>query len=167
LREVVIALSLALLAFVFPIAQAESDKGEALDNPLGQYRILAMCMINDENLSPDRVIAIYKSIDWAEFLERDLLLVEITSKGINTVLGKQRTSSNGVKVATWNRVKHTDQDKLVKKVACQDNFDFVLIGKDTSVKKRWQGFLPLDDLYETIDAMPMRRHEMSQRKKRD
>ena len=48
-------------------------------------------------------------------------------------------------------------------VNCTDKKEFVLIGKDTGVKKRWEDTLPISDLFQTIDAMPMRQYEMRTR----
>jgi len=40
--------------------------------------------------------------------------------------------------------------------------EYVLIGKDGGEKRRWQDSLPRGELFDTIDAMPMRQYEMRQ-----
>ena len=40
------------------------------------------------------------------------------------------------------------------------NFEMVLIGLDGGIKLRKKDFLPMEDLFSTIDAMPMRIQEM-------
>ncbi|MCC5919666.1 MAG: DUF4174 domain-containing protein [Cyclobacteriaceae bacterium] len=43
--------------------------------------------------------------------------------------------------------------------------ELILIGLDGQVKRRFQGFTQLDDIYELIDQMPMRQQEIRRRKK--
>ena len=42
-----------------------------------------------------------------------------------------------------------------------DGFEVLLVGKDGGVKLRQETPLSVDDLFATIDAMPMRQREMA------
>ena len=46
----------------------------------------------------------------------------------------------------------------------EDEFRYILIGKDGGVKLNKKEFVPNKDLYSIIDAMPMRQREMRERK---
>lgn len=78
-----------------------------------------------------------QQIDWAGYEERHITIVEI---------------------------KHTKlPDSRIGGIAqCNNKREYVLIGKDQTRKKRWDEYPTNDDLYATIDAMPMRRVEMRQ-----
>jgi hypothetical protein len=45
-----------------------------------------------------------------------------------------------------------------------DEFAVVLVGKDGGEKKRWQGYAPVPEIKDVIDAMPMRKREMQARR---
>jgi len=53
--------------------------------------------------------------------------------------------------------------RLARIARCENKLEYVLIGKDTTQKQRWDLFPSNDELYSLIDAMPMRRYEMRQR----
>jgi len=103
---------------------------------------------------------LYQTLDWKGFEERDLLMIELTSEESYIV-------SQGLISGSETTIKQSlfDDTKLRDRVICKSATDFVLIGKDTGIKKRWNELPSLVDIYNTIDAMPMRRFEMRQTKK--
>lgn len=96
-----------------------------------------------------------QKIDQDEFSERDIAMVEINDEAATFV-----AKSTG---GEFHFTPLADAENLIRRATCSENKEFVLIGKDTGVKERWQKTLPLNELYEVIDAMPMRRFEMLQR----
>ena len=52
---------------------------------------------------------------------------------------------------------------LRDRFAPREGFTILLVGKDTTEKLRRREMLSVDELFETIDAMPMRRREMRRR----
>lgn len=123
-------------------------------SPLGKNRILILCSLKngDEKI----VKKIYESTNWYEFAERDTTFVEISKNAVESVLGTKTT----------NRARHHDYgNELRRRANCNDDLEFVLIGKDTGVKARWTDDFTQEDLFSRIDAMPMRRYEMQEKKK--
>jgi len=53
-------------------------------------------------------------------------------------------------------------DALRRRFDPEDGFTVILVGKDTTKKLRRGDVLDADDLFSTIDAMPMRQREMRQ-----
>ncbi len=131
--------------------------------PLGEYRILALCLQNDAEIIAGRTVSHATLHDWEGYAERDLILVEIRKNTIHSLVGKATKQVNEKAITSWTRTAHVDSDRLRRVANCQREWDWVLIGKDTTVKKRWRNFVVSEDLYETIDAMPMRRYEMKTR----
>jgi hypothetical protein len=84
--------------------------------------------------------------DAAGFRNRDLTVIEIVER---------RVLING------DRVRWLDSFAMRSLFEVEDNeFTTILIGKDGGVKMRRDGLMPTDALFDTIDAMPMRRQEM-------
>lgn len=54
-------------------------------------------------------------------------------------------------------------NRLESITRCENALEYVLIGKDETQKNRWYLFPSENDLFQVIDAMPMRRFEMRQR----
>lgn len=111
----------------------------------GENRIVSLCNGHWESID----------IDLNEFVERDIAMAEIND-GYATFVTKDK---NGKVYLT----PIADAESLVRRTACAEDTDFILIGKDSRVKKRWRQTLPMDDLFQTIDAMPMRQYEMKTR----
>ena len=78
----------------------------------------------------------------SEFEERDMVLLEIVAGGDDVVDG-----------AALRARFHVDEAA----------FAAVLIGKDGTAKGHWTEPVELRELWELIDAMPMRQREMEQR----
>lgn len=104
------------------------------DDLASRQRILIVC--NKPKMPID--------LDWPEFDDRDLIVIR------NPTSHAFRSPDSFSK-------------RVEKRRFCQDIAEFVLIGKDGWEKKRWQNELPIQDLFETIDAMPMRRLELETR----
>ena len=82
------------------------------------------------------------------FVERDLTVVEVVQHSV-LVDGRPDSSLRAAELRALYDISKVD-------------FATVLIGKDGGEKMRRNGLMPLDTLFETIDAMPMRRQEMRQ-----
>jgi len=109
---------------------------------LGEHRLIVACQKNWTTAQ----------IDWPGFAERDVALFE----NLNGVTKRVSQDATG-------QVQRTALDRsgyFDALVDCTHKSEFVLIGKDGGVKKRWMRTLPLAELFQTIDAMPMRRSEM-------
>lgn len=115
-------------------------------------RILAFC----DNPASDQSLLLAErvrpTIDWVGFTERDLVLVEVIGETTHPIIS--------LKDGQRDRVERVLLNDFQPKEICRKDFEFVLIGRDRAVKKRWQGFLSVEDLFQTIDAMPMRRFEI-------
>ncbi|WP_189585000.1 DUF4174 domain-containing protein [Litorimonas cladophorae] len=130
---------------------AETSKGNVVslqDAP----RILAFC----DNPASDQSLLLAErvrpTIDWVGFNERDLVLVEVIGDTTHPIIS--------LKDGQRDRVEQVLLNDFQPKEICREDFEFVLIGRDGAVKKRWQKFLSVEDLFQTIDAMPMRRFEI-------
>ena len=138
-----------------------SDR-EGLHDPLGQSRLLVMCLPNDREMSRDEKSFIH-TIDWEGFAERDLLLIGLNKQTVYNFL-VQAPQNDGIKSQYIYR--RPIKDKTIRKrVDCAHDFEIILIGKDTGVKARWKTDFTQDELFARIDAMPMRRFEMRQQQK--
>ena len=116
----------------------------SISDPLGHYRLLIMCLPHDRDVSSKKTILSYSEIDWAGFEERDLLLVEVSPYSMQVVMPH----------------KNILDTRLRDRVNCGNELELVLIGKDTGVKVRWKKDYSQEDLFNRIDAMPMRQFEM-------
>lgn len=115
------------------------------DDILGNNRIVVLCNGSWTN----------QKIDQAEFADRDIAMVEINDGFAKFVSAHSDGKFYSTPLA--------GAEDLIHRTACDTDREFVLIGKDTGVKQRWKNSLPLEELYDAIDAMPMRRFEMRQR----
>ena len=115
----------------------------------GKMRILLVC---DSGVD-DPLERMLPTMDWQGFDERDLVLVTI-GPGSVEILNADRTrvflSSDSL-------------TQIHQKKRCNPGIDFNLIGKDGGVKRRWSDVVRIEDLFTTIDAMPMRRFEVRQK----
>ena len=156
------ALTLAASIFSAPSGVAE-NMGDNLGDPLGHYRLLVLCVPEASVSAGEQFRKIHFQIDWDEFAERDLVLIHSQTTTSYTVHGLpiNKQTPFGMTV-DWNRTQHINNN-VRNRARCADHFEIVLIGKDTGVKKRWDMFPPQEDIFNTIDAMPMRRYEMKTR----
>ncbi len=83
-------------------------------------------------------------------VERDLIVAYLSPDGADTLV--ERTIP----------VEEAAQRRAALHMP-SGQFQVVLIGKDGGVKRRWDAPVAPRDLFEVIDAMPMRQQEMRQR----
>ena len=155
------SLSLMVLSpFVFagPLS-ASATEGQIYKaaNPLGENRILAVC-VPEENTS---IESKYSVMDWDGFNERDLVIVEVGHKTTDRVIFDDRLELMILNPIADKRA----SIRLTSIASCGEALEFVLIGKDQGVKQRWDNFPSFKTLYSIIDAMPMRRFEMRQKRR--
>lgn len=79
--------------------------------------------------------------------DRDLLILHIEDEKVR-FLQKSTTSDLS---GNWLRSRYNIPE---------DEFRYILIGKDGGVKLNNNDFVPNEDLFSVIDAMPMRQREM-------
>lgn len=127
-------------------------------SPLGEDRILILCSVSGSD--SEKQNKFYESILWNEFIERDLTVIEVSKNTVSTVLlVKGANGDNSV-----SKARHHDYgNELRNKANCKNDFELILIGKDTGVKARWKTDFSQEDLFKRIDAMSMRRFEMQER----
>ena len=118
-----------------------------MNNTLQNSRILVTCDLG--NVNP--ISRITPRMDWAGFAERDLVLVVQKTDGVVRLLG------DGEFDLSFNA-------PLINDYSC-NSADFILIGKDGRAKKSWAKTVPVDELFNTIDAMPMRKFEMREQRR--
>ena len=141
-----LAMAATLLCIALPAIAA--DKYLKSDYITHDMRILAACPSQ-----PDIYEGILPKADWAGFAERDLAILEFSDSYTHLVIIDNST----VQQIT---VSPKDAKWLRRSSDCKADDKYVLIGKDGGVKRRWDGPLHVDDLFATIDAMPMRQFEM-------
>jgi len=141
-----------------------SDK-VVLRDPLGQSRLLVMCLPNDREITQDEKSFIYKT-DWDSFAERDLLLVGLNEQAAyNFLVQDPQNDSDAAGIKSRYIYRSLIAGKAIReRVSCAHDFELILVGKDRGVKARWTNDFTQEDLFSRIDAMPMRRFEMRQRK---
>lgn len=126
-------------------------------SPLGKDRILIVCSITNNDRR--KLNQFYKSVLWDKFVERDLVVVEVSKRIVSTVLRVKGRHDD-----VFSMARHHDYgDKLREKANCENEIELILIGKDTGVKARWTNGFTQEDLFSRIDAMPMRKFEMRQK----
>lgn len=113
--------------------------GEALSEPLKQYqwksRILLLNVSSMESASEQEKL--FRKSNH-ENKDRDLILLKV-DKGHKSL---------------WSKYKFQNEV-----------FRLVLIGKDGGVKREYSNVTPMKEIYQVIDAMPMRQQEMKESQK--
>lgn len=133
------------------IAYSQRNPEHWIDHDIfGNTRILLVCNTGID----DPVERILPAMDWQGFVERDVVVVT-TALGRVEILNPDGTRD----FPSSNTLTQIHQRKN-----CKRGIDFNLIGKDGGVKRLWSDVVWTEDLYKTIDAMPMRRFEMRQQK---
>ena len=139
-----------LLCFSVPLANANEARSQL--NPIGTNRLVLVCLTDTSIKAVERASSIYNALDWDGFAQRHLEVFEVQNNSVQLINPTQQT---------WQRVEQTQYAKALRRRAnCKGDLDFVLIGKDTGEKRRWRNDLPRRELFDTIDAMPMRQYEM-------
>ena len=142
------------LVFTSSIANSERTPEHWLDNDVfGEKRILIVCNSGID----DPLERMLPKMDWQGFLERDIVIV-IMGPGSVEILNSDGTrdfpSSNTL-------------TQIHQRNKCPRGIDFNLMGKDGGIKKVWSGVIWTEDLFVTVDAMPMRQFEMRQKAEKE
>ncbi len=82
----------------------------------------------------------------AEFVDRDLLLIELFSNGTSRINGKP--------------INPEDVTSIKQQFNIGDEFSVILVGKDGTAKRREMTPVEPTAIFQQIDAMPMRQREM-------
>ena len=118
------------------------SEAQGSEDPLARYRGTSRVLVmlaseqNDPNLTRQRDLNTQAR---AGFLERDLVIVELVGSQSGTAAVRERLSPS------------------------QGAFRVVLVGKDGRVKQTSEHPIRPEELFATIDAMPMRQREMRER----
>ncbi|WP_371398265.1 DUF4174 domain-containing protein [Fretibacter rubidus] len=113
------------------------------NSPLGHSRILASCAAKPLD-------AIAPTMNWPGFQERDLVLVVFRDQKAYI-----QNKNDGLEL-----ISDPTMLRYGKALTCERFDEFMLIGKDRGPKRRWLNTVPIQELFQTIDAMPMRQYEM-------
>ena len=136
------------------IADSQQSSEYWGDNDIfGKPRIFLVCTPNID----DPMERILPAMDWQGFEERDLVIVTM---GVGRV---EILNADGTRDLPSSDV----LTQIQQGNNCNRGADFNLIGKDGGVKKLWSDAVGIEDLFATIDAMPMRRYEMRQEKRQN
>ena len=118
------------------------SEAQGSEDPLARYRGTSRVLVmlasdqNDPNLTRHRDLNTQAR---AGFLERNLVIVELVGSQSGTAAARERLSPS------------------------QGAFRAVLVGKDGRVKQTSEHPIRPEDLFATIDAMPMRQREVRER----
>lgn len=160
-------LSVALLSqFVGPVmAQSSIGLAEAPDALIAaewNNRLLVVCDLSPGTNALSLVDAQYEEAfgDWPGYIDRDLILVWISEDGIMSWKPVPNPDPN--KAATLLIGGHDeDETELRKRVSCDTAYPLItLVGKDGGAKQTWKKPVKNRDIFQIIDAMPMRQQEM-------
>jgi len=92
-------------------------------------------------------------LDWTDFRSRDLVLLMQKDDALYILSEKEKPT----------KLMSVSVRQIQTTAICESETSYILIGKDGGIKRRWTGLLNVDDLFQTIDAMPMRQYEMRTR----
>jgi hypothetical protein len=158
--------SLASAFSLLPVSSCFAAEITATE-ALGASRLLVVCLPGFEDRSIAGLSQRYQNIDWDGYANRDLRLIGVSPKTRLTVqLGSRhhhdqtRTLSATGSIDVVFPMLGTD---IIDRANCKVDYEFILIGKDTGVKARWIDDFSQTDLFNRIDAMPMRQFEMRTR----
>ena len=114
--------------------------------PLGKNRILVAC----HQSSSEALLGIRPHMDWSGFRDRDIIFLVQENDAIYIL----------TETALPTRLKSISVAQIKSDADCSVENGYTLIGKDTGVKRRWSRQLNVNELFQTIDAMPMRQYEI-------
>ena len=143
-----------LMLILFCSMSASMASGGALDSiDLNAYqwkhRLLFLFVPSENDLS---YLSLKEEIEHQakEVLDRDLLVVHVPEKGEGR-FGKERLSAGQV-LSLWTHLS-----------ASPGQLTTILVGKDGGEKFRQTGVIRLKEIFQIIDAMPMRQQEMKKK----
>ncbi|MEQ9315966.1 MAG: DUF4174 domain-containing protein, partial [Henriciella sp.] len=133
-----------------------AEAPSALKNAAGNYRLLVVCTADaaeDGIGDPPLMSAQYDSMqdNAAGYADRDLVLVWLSPTSILSWQPVFRSRDKNWVTVLISSVEG-DPAGLRPKTGCDEVTDEVtLIGKDTGVKRVWQGLAPTEDVFAAID----------------
>jgi hypothetical protein len=147
--------AIILLTIIFALSLGtQVDCDEPMNINLNDYlwknRILLLFAPSPELNDFKRQIYDMES-QWDGVLERHLIIIEIISNNESRFMKEPLLAETAVRIRSQFGIE-------------SDNFAVILIGKDGTVKLRKSEYVPLSEIFNLIDAMPMRQKEMQQRK---
>ena len=138
---------IATSSFCLILASCTAEAYQKPATSIDDARILVAC-----ESQKDVFAGFSQPMDWPGFAERDLLLFDLT-----------HTDLHFISVPARGPVSENEAKQVIRMSDCGADDKYVLIGKDGGVKRRWTGKMSIDELFQTIDAMPMRQYEMRTR----
>ncbi|WP_179020979.1 DUF4174 domain-containing protein [Winogradskyella forsetii] len=143
-----------ILLIVALILMTSKLTGQNLDSHKWENRLILIISTNQDSEVYNNQIEEFET-SYKGFAERRLIIYHVLPNQYKTVDYENDKSDN----------KWRSSSKLFKRYADdQSDFKVVLIGLDGSVKLQQNDLLTTDKLFETIDAMPMRRSEIKNKK---
>jgi hypothetical protein len=115
-----------------------------------KHRLL-LIFVMDENDPPFKKLQDEIIAQKAEVEDRDLLVFMIVERGLSRMNTTPLDSVTVDSIRKYYAVPHSI-------------FRVILVGKDGGVKLKQDGTANLEEIFERIDAMPMRKNEMLMRK---
>ena len=135
----------------FALGSVFSVEATEVVDPVNESRYLVACPSQT-----DIYQGIFPEVDWKGFEERDIFILDITKTDVYVILRLNE-------ISTPLLVSQDSAKEYRHMSNCEAKDKYVLIGKDGGVKRRWNGQIDVDDLFQAIDAMPMRQFEMKTR----
>ena len=150
------ALSCALFAITFAaLSPLQTRAEDTLQQFQWQSRLLLL-------FTPDRSNAQFQQVMRASqqhqqgFVARDLLRISVM-RGANNV------TVHGAPASDIDHAGLPGPEQLYARYNIdKGKFAVLLLGKDGTVKARWQEPIAIDTIFDKIDAMPMRKEEMQE-----
>lgn len=146
-------LFVVLFLFGSAVSLAQSDPSSTMsfdvDDHRWTHRLLLVFAPSDEH--PQLLEQRQMATGFVEgFRDRDLLFISVLEKGES--------------LADNRPIDQASVEKLRARYGIEsDDFAVILVGKDGTEKRRSGRPVPIEDLFEQIDQMPMRMRELQQR----
>lgn len=135
------------------IAWSIVSDGDALSMDLNQYKWknrLLLIFAPDDGHSLLRNLESDIAVQPGEVSERDLLVFRIIENGPSFMAATRLDPQTAANIRKKFKASH-------------ERFTCILVGKDGGIKLRRNDQVRLQDIFELIDAMPMRQQEMRQK----
>ncbi len=123
----------------------------------------------EEHRWQDRLLVLYADQEsgevftrWSEALAREEAAIKERDLKIYILRPGQMKAPEGAEVSPG------DGDRILEDYQLKEQTTaWILIGKDGGEKMRGAGSLPLEEIFQRIDSMPMRQREMREQNKRN
>ena len=129
-----------------PTVTKATNKMKSLDAYQWKNRLVLVFAPSENNAAYQQQMQLFQG-QQASFAERNLLLIELLTDGTSRVGGESVDAKEAAQIRERFNVS-------------PEQFSVVLVGKDGTAKRREQSPVSSKVIFETIDAMPMRRQEM-------